>query len=270
MLAHQRFALGLQLIDLGAARGNLGVLARAGEERQVEGELHGHHVAELAPPTLVVHLPAPVRLLLRLGLAHPGFGFPRHGPVGRKLRVAMQGMQVAGGLDGPVRKVAGKGEGGVLANPAFERRSRLGHLKRQFVLLLRQLGRFLPGFDRVQGLASPSRQASADSLGQQAVLLEEIVEPGELALPGVGRDPGQGGFPADFYAFCLRLGRRALDRRPGRFDPRTALVAIGHFLHHADHLHGHEVAIQAPAVVALDGYVLQAQGQFRIRQLAGG
>ena len=51
----------------------------------------------------------------------------------------------------------------------------------------------------------------------------------------------------------------------GDLNPRFALVAVGHLLSDPDHLHGHEVLVDAPAIRAPNGVVLHAHQQLGIR-----
>ncbi|MNY42374.1 hypothetical protein D3C86_1772580 [compost metagenome] len=79
MLALGGFAFGMQLAELRLLGGDSGVLPRAREQRQIEAELHAHHVAERVIALLVGQLPAPVGLFVRHGLAHLGLRFIGHG-----------------------------------------------------------------------------------------------------------------------------------------------------------------------------------------------
>nr|WP_296844407.1 hypothetical protein [Thiobacillus sp.] len=64
----------------------------------------------------------------------------------------------------------------------------------------------------------------------------------------------------------LRFAQRNPPTR--NFNACAALGIIGKFLHDADALHGHRFAGQAETINALDGYVIEPQGQFGIGQLA--
>ncbi|MCY1292520.1 hypothetical protein D9M70_417510 [compost metagenome] len=150
MLAGQGFALGLQLVEFGEAGGNRGVLPGAGEQRQVEGELHAHHVAELAPPALVIDLPAPVGFLLRLGLAHFGFRLASNRGEGRQFGVLLQFVGEAGSCDRPHREVAHQGSVRRGAYPTPQPGAGLGVLTGQFILPISQFGRFLLGCDCIR------------------------------------------------------------------------------------------------------------------------
>ncbi|MNF67356.1 hypothetical protein D3C84_491680 [compost metagenome] len=270
MLTGERFTLGLHLIQLGMAGGDLGVLPGAGKQRQVEGELDAHHVTELAAAALVVDFPAPIGLLLRLGLAHPGLRLAGNGGEGRQLGMHLQLVGIARGGDRPGWQVAGQRLIGGGADPAAQGGAGCGLLTGQFILALSQVGRLLLGGNRIRGRCPSPGDLRPHGGRQQAVLPEKRLEQCLLALHGMEADPGQRGGLAHLQAYDAAFRFGALDGGLGHLRAGPALVTVGHFLHDPDHLHGHEVLVDGPAVGTAHGVVLHPKQQLRVGQLAGG
>ncbi|MCY1292521.1 hypothetical protein D9M70_417520 [compost metagenome] len=83
-------------------------------------------------------------------------------------------------------------------------------------------------------------------------------------------DPGLSRSLANLQALDAALRGRAIDGCIGDFAARPTFVAVGHFLHDPDHLHGHEVLIEGPAVGAAHRIVLHAEQQLGVGQFTGG
>ncbi|MCY1348026.1 hypothetical protein D9M69_341580 [compost metagenome] len=172
--------------------------------------------------------------------------------------------------DRPDRQVTGERLIGRRADPAAQLGAGLSLLAGQFVLALGQLGRFLFRGHRVRGLGAASGNLRPHGFSQHSVLAEQFLEQRLLALDRETVDPGQRSGLADFQTGDAAFGLGALDGGCGHFDAGPTLVAVRHFLHDPDHLHGHEVLVDAPAVGAADGIILHAEQQLGVRQLAGG
>ncbi|MNY13447.1 hypothetical protein D3C86_1465800 [compost metagenome] len=121
------------------------------------------------------------------------------------------------------------------------------------------------GRHRIGGLSAATGNLRPDGVGQQAVFFVEVLEQRIFALDRVAADPGQRRGLAYLQAFDPTLCRSSINGRIGDLNARFALVAVGHLLPDPDHLHGHEVLVDAPAIRAADGVVLHTCQQLGVR-----
>ncbi|MNH26142.1 hypothetical protein D3C79_861750 [compost metagenome] len=140
----------------------------------------------------------------------------------------------------------------------------MGCLTQQNVFLLVQLRGFLLGSQRIGGGACASGQAGPHRGSQQLVFFVEGVELFKLSLHGVRSNPSLCGCRPNLQAFEDRLGIGSIDHGLRCLYTCFAFVPVRYFLGQANHLHGHEVSVHAPAIGAFNRQVLYPKIQARI------
>ncbi|MNZ80569.1 hypothetical protein D3C78_992090 [compost metagenome] len=121
------------------------------------------------------------------------------------------------------------------------------------------------GRHRIGGLSATTGNPGPDGIGQQAVFFVEVLEQRIFALDRVAVDPGQCRGLAYVQSCNPTLGGSAINGGVGDLDASLAFVTVGHLLPDPDHLHGHEVVVDAPAIRAADGVVLHTCQQLGVR-----
>ena len=103
---------------------------------------------------------------------------------------------------------------------------------------------------------------------EQAVLAIQRIDERELVFDRIARNPGKRRFPQHSETGDAGLCFAQCNPPTCNFNACAALGGVRKFLHDADALHGHRFTGQAETVGALDGYVIEPQGQLGIGQLA--
>ena len=158
---------------------------------------------------------------------------------------------------------------GIRADPSGQHQGGALDLPLGLQLLVLQHRQRRASAEEIGLAAAAAFKGDLGPLNLQPRLLRLLAQQFELRQRVMALDPGQRGFAPHGGDGQLPFGKHPLRITLQPLHLELAFLGAGHFLHHADPAHGHEIPCEAQAIRTVERQVVDAEFQHRVGQATG-